>query len=82
MFLHFTLNHKPNVRLQQYSSSFDMAYNFIFISFHDFCQFGKLQIHFGVMAKVVIQTLQKKFNVEKPKTCLKRFVLHDFFNEP
>jgi hypothetical protein len=58
-----------------------VAYNFIFISFHDLCQFGKLQIHFGVMGKVVIQTLQKKFNVKKPKTCLKRFVLQDFFNE-
>ncbi len=68
--------------LQQYSSSFDAAYNFIFISFHDLCQFGKLQILFGVRAKFVIQTLQKKFNVKKPKACLKRFVLQDFFNEP
>jgi hypothetical protein len=68
--------------LQQYSFSFDVAYNFIFISFHDLFQFGKLQILFGVMAKVVIQTLQKTFNVKKPKACLKRFVLQDFFNEP
>jgi len=43
--------------LQQYSSSFDVAYNFIFNSFNDLCQFGKLQIHFRAMAKVVIQTL-------------------------
>jgi len=61
--------------LQQYSSSFHVAYSFIFISFHDLCQFGKLQILFRVMAKVVIQTLQKKINVKKPKACLKRFVL-------
>jgi hypothetical protein len=45
--------------LRQYSSSFDVAYNFISISFHDLFQFGTLQILFGVMAKVVIQTLQK-----------------------
>jgi len=67
---------------RQYSSSFDVAYNFISISFHDFFQFGKLQILFGVVAKVIIQTLQKKFNVKKPKACLKRLVLQFFFNEP
>jgi hypothetical protein len=53
--------------LQRYSSSFDVAYNFIFISFHDLCQFGKLQILFGVMAKVVIQTSQKKINVKNQR---------------
>jgi hypothetical protein len=49
----------PMLGLWQYSSSFDVAYNFIFISFHDLFQFGKLQILFGVMANFVIQTLQK-----------------------
>jgi hypothetical protein len=80
MFLHSTLNHKPNVGV--YSSSFDVAYNLIFISFHDFCQFRKFQIHFGVMAKVVIQTLQNKFNVEKTKDMFEKVCIAGFFNEP
>ncbi len=45
--------------LQQYSFSFDVAYNFIFISFHNLFQFGKLQILLGLWLKLLYKHCKK-----------------------
>jgi hypothetical protein len=40
-----------------------MLHKFVYFSFHDLYQFGKLQMVFGTMVKIAIQTLQNVFDV-------------------
>jgi hypothetical protein len=47
----------------EYPSNFDVSKYLVAFSFHDFCQFSKLQMPFETMVEIKIQTLQKIFNV-------------------
>jgi hypothetical protein len=48
-------------------SCLNVPHNFVALNFHDFCQFGKLQMPFRVMIKITIKELQQIFNVRNQR---------------
>jgi hypothetical protein len=62
------------------SNYFDVVQIFVVFLLPTFYQFGKLQMLFGIMAKVPYKHC-KKIQCQKPKVGLKRFVPQDLFDE-